>query len=85
MMLAAGVTLWAVLSLNPVTSPWLGVKPMLLVLSIVLGPLALERAPAPALPRVSTAGAVGVYLFMVSVAPAHHPLGFFRPEVAHAL
>jgi uncharacterized membrane protein SirB2 len=84
LLLAAGVTLWAVLSLNPVASPWLGVKLILLVLYIVLGSLALKRAPTPALQRASYAGALGVYLFMVSVALAHHPLGFFRPEVAHA-
>jgi uncharacterized membrane protein SirB2 len=84
LLLAAGVTLWAVLSLNPVASPWLGVKLLLLVLYIVLGSLALKRAPTPALQRASYAGALGVYLFMISVALAHHPLGFFRPAVAHA-
>jgi uncharacterized membrane protein SirB2 len=84
LLLAAGVTLWAVLSLNPVASPWLGVKLMLLVLYIVLGSLALKRAPTPALQRASYAGALGVYLFMVSVALTHHPLGLFRPEMLRA-
>jgi uncharacterized membrane protein SirB2 len=84
LLLAAGVTLWTVLSLNPVDSPWLGVKLMLLVLYIVLGSLALKRAPTPALQRASYAGALGVYLFMISVALAHHPLGLFRPEMLHA-
>ena len=84
LLLAAGVTLWAVLSLDPVASPWLGVKLMLLVLYIVLGSLALKRAPTPVLQRASYAGALGVYLFMGSVALAHDPLGFFRPEMAHA-
>ena len=83
LLLAVGVTLWVVLSLNPVTSPWLGVKLMLLVLYIVLGSLALKRAPTPLLQRASYAGALGVYLFMASVALAHHPQGFFRPEVTH--
>ncbi len=84
LLLAAGVTLWTLLSLNPVASPWLGVKLMLLVLYIVLGSLALKRAPTPALQRASYAGALGVYLFMISVALSHHPLGLFRPEMLHA-
>ncbi len=84
LLLAAGVTLWSVLSLNPVASPWLGVKLLLLVLYIALGSLALKRARTPALQRASYAGALGVYLFVASVALAHHPLGFLRPEVAHA-
>ena len=62
----------------------LGVKLMLLVLYIVLGSLALKRAPTPGLQRAGYAGALAVYLFMVSVAMAHHPLGFFRPGMAHA-
>ena len=84
LLLVAGVTLWAVQSLNPVASPWLGVKLMLLVLYVVLGSLALKRAPTPGLQRAGYAGALAVYLFMVSVAMAHHPLGFFRPGMAHA-
>jgi len=84
LLLAVGVTLWAMLSLNPVSSPWLGVKLMLLVLYVVLGSLALKRARTPALQRASYASALGVYLFMISVAMAHHPLGFLRPLVAHA-
>jgi uncharacterized membrane protein SirB2 len=60
-----------------VASPWLGAKLVLLVLYIVLGSLALKRAsdsggraPVPATP-----GALMVYLFMVSVALSHQPLG----------
>ena len=72
LLLAAGVTLWALLSLNPVASPWLGTKLLLLVLYIVLGSLA------------SYAGALMVYMFMASVAIAHHPLGFLQPWWTHA-
>jgi uncharacterized membrane protein SirB2 len=79
LLLTAGVTLWALLSLDPVSSPWLGTKLMLLVLYIVLGSLALKRAPTAAAQRVSYAAALGVYLFMVSVAVAHHPWGVLRP------
>jgi uncharacterized membrane protein SirB2 len=77
---SAGVTLWVVLSLNPLDSPWLGTKLLLLVLYIALGSLALERAPTPAIRRLSYGAALGTYLFMASVAVAHHPMG-----VVHAL
>lgn len=83
LLLAAGLTLWALLSLNPVTSPWLGVKLLLLVLYIALGSLALKRAPTPAARRFSYAGALVVYLFMISVARTHHPLGVLRTEWVH--
>jgi len=83
LLLTAGVTLWVLLSLNPVASPWLGVKLLLLVLYIVLGSLALKRARAPAARRASYTGALLVYLFMASVAISHHPLGFLRVWLTH--
>jgi uncharacterized membrane protein SirB2 len=82
-LLSAGVTLWAVLSLHPVSHPWLGTKLLLLVLYIMLGSLALKRARTPAAQRVSYAAALGVYLCMVSVALAHHPLGILHHWMAH--
>jgi uncharacterized membrane protein SirB2 len=82
LLLAAGVTLWGLLSLNPVASPWLGAK-LLLMLYIVLGSLALKRARAPAARRASYAGALMVYMFMASVALSHHPLGFLQPWWTH--
>lgn len=83
LLLAAGATLWAGLSLNPMSSPWLGAKLLLLALYIVLGSLALKRAPSAAACGVSYAGALLVYLFMVSVALAHDPLGLLRAGVTH--
>ena len=47
LLLSAGVTLWAILSLGPIQNPWLGTKLLLLLLYIVLGSLALKRAPIP--------------------------------------
>ena len=79
LLLAAGVTLWGGLSLDPISTPWLGAKLLLLVLYIVLGSLALKRARAAAARRASYTGALMVYLFMASVALSHHPLGFFQP------
>jgi len=77
-LLAAGVMLWAGLSLNPATSPWLGAKLVLLVLYIVLGSLALKRARSRRARIASFVGALAVYLFMVTVALAHHPAGLLH-------
>jgi uncharacterized membrane protein SirB2 len=82
-LLAVGVTLWAGLSLNPVTSTWLGAKLLLLVLYIVLGSLALKRARSRGVRIASFVGALAVYLFMATVALAHHPAGLFRAWLPH--
>lgn len=81
-LLTAGVTLWAGLSLNPVSSHWLGAKLLLLLLYIVLGSLALKRARSGGGRLASYLGALGVYLFMVSVALAHQPLGVLQGWMA---
>lgn len=73
LLLAAGVTLWALLSLQPLRDAWLGTKLVLLVLYVMLGTVALKRRRAWAY-----AAALACYLFMVSVALAHHPLGALR-------
>lgn len=72
-LLAAGAALWSLLSLHPVRDGWLGMKLLLLVIYIVLGTLALKRHRAGAF-----AAAIACFLFMVSVALAHHPLGALR-------
>ena len=43
LLLAAGVALWSLLSLQPLRDAWLGSKLLLLVLYVVLGTLALKR------------------------------------------
>ena len=82
-LLMAGVMLWAGLSLNPASSPWLGAKLTLLVLYIVLGSLALKRARSPTARAASYGAALAVYGFMVSVALAHQPLGFLHAWMSH--
>jgi uncharacterized membrane protein SirB2 len=72
-LLAAGVTLWALLALQPLRDAWLGAKLALLVLYVALGTLAVKRAHAGAY-----AAALACYLFMVSVALTRHPLGALR-------
>jgi uncharacterized membrane protein SirB2 len=48
LLLGAGVTLWALLSLQPLRDTWLGAKLLLVLAYIVLGSLALKRAPGRA-------------------------------------
>ena len=78
LLLSAGVTMWVLLSWHPVRDPWLGTKLLLLLLYIVLGSLALKRAPRPGQRAVFFVAALAVYGFMASVAVAHHPLGLLR-------
>lgn len=82
LLLAAGATLWALLSLNPLVHTWLGAKLMLLLFYIVLGSLAFKRAPTAAARFASYVGALLVYALMASVAVAHHPLGLLQPWLA---
>ncbi len=77
LLLAAGVTLWALLSLQPLRDAWLGTKLALLVLYVALGTMALKRGRPWAY-----GAALACYLFMVFVALAHHPLGVFRAVFA---
>jgi uncharacterized membrane protein SirB2 len=72
-LLAAGVLLWVMLGLNPLRDAWLLTKLLLLVLYIAMGTLALKRAD-----MLAYVAAIACYLFMVSVALAHHPLGALR-------
>ena len=74
LLLAAGAMLWAALALNPLRDAWLGTKLVLLLGYVALATLALKRGR-----RWAYAAALACYLFMVSVALAHHPLGALRP------
>jgi uncharacterized membrane protein SirB2 len=73
LLLAAGATLWFVLSLQPLRDAWLGSKLLLLMLYVVLGTLALKRRSAWA--YVAAIACLG---WMVSIALAHHPLGVLK-------
>ena len=74
-LLSAGVTLWWLLSWHPVQHPWLGTKLALLLLYIVLGSLALKRAPRRGQRALCFAAALLVYGFRASVAVMHDPGG----------
>jgi len=79
LLLLAGGTLWWLLQLNPVRDHWLLAKLVLLVVYIVLGTLALKRAPTRTAKALSYVTALAVVGFMVGIALAHHPLGQFAP------
>jgi uncharacterized membrane protein SirB2 len=76
-LLTAALMLATILRQYPFVHGWLTVKVCLLVVYIVLGTFALRRARTPRGRALSYAAALGVFLFIVSVARAHHPLGIF--------
>jgi uncharacterized membrane protein SirB2 len=77
-LLVAGVLLWLALGLHPARDSWLGTKLALLLVYIVLGSLALRRARTRRARVVCFLAACTVFLFMVSVAVSHHPMGALR-------
>lgn len=79
LLLLAGGALWWLLQLNPMIDRWLLVKLGLLPVYIVLGSLALRRAPTRATRALCFVAALAVVGFMVGIARAHHPLGMFAP------
>lgn len=77
-LLAAGLLLMHISGQHPGTQTWLGVKLCLLLVYIVLGVFALRRGRSYSQRRGYFFAAIAVYLFMFSVARAHHPLGLFH-------
>lgn len=76
LLLLAGGTLWWLLQLNPTQDRWLLVKLVLLVVYIVLGTLALKRAPTRGAQALCFVAALAVVAFMAGIARAHHPLAW---------
>lgn len=74
-LLAAAITLSAMLHQYPFVHGWLTVKVLLLAAYIVLGSLALKRGRSRGVRIASYAAALAVYACIVMVARAHHPLG----------
>jgi|SRR5690349_10993676 uncharacterized membrane protein SirB2 len=75
-LLTAALMLVTVLHQYPFVQAWLTVKVLLLVVYIVLGSFALKRARTGAAKLGFFVAALAVYLFIASVARAHHPAGF---------
>ena len=79
LLLASGITLMIIIEQYPTTQDWLAVKLSALLLYIILGILALNRANNLKLQISSFIAALATIYFMYSVARAHHPLGVFLP------
>ena len=75
-LLAAAVILTTIVGQYPLADGWLTAKLLLLILYIVLGYRAL-RGPNLAARMACLAGAAVTFLFIVTVARAHDPLGLF--------
>lgn len=77
LLLAAAIALTLIIHQYPFVQAWLTVKVVLLVVYIVLGVFALRRGQTRAIRGVCFGAALLVFLFIVSVARTHHPLGIF--------
>ena len=78
-LLGTGGTLWWVLQFNPLHDLWLGTKLLLLPVYIVLGSMALKRAPTLRMKVGYFIASLVCVAFMASIAVKHHPLGFMAP------
>ena len=77
LLLAAAIALTTIIHQYPFVQAWLTVKVVLLAVYIVLGIFALRRGRTRAIRGACFAAAIGVFLFIVSVALTHDPLGVF--------
>lgn len=76
-LLASAVTLAIILHQYPFVQGWLTTKVVLLVVYIVLGTFALNRAKTAGVRWGAWLAALVVYGYIISVARAHHPAGWF--------
>lgn len=76
-LLTAGLLLMQITQQYPVSHDWLSVKLSLLVIYIVFGVFALRAGRSYRERALFFAAALGIYLFMISIARSHHPLGWF--------
>jgi uncharacterized membrane protein SirB2 len=74
-LLTAALMLVTILHQYPFVDAWLTVKVLLLLVYVVLGSFAFKRGRTRAIRIGCWLAALAIYLFIVSVARAHHPLG----------
>src|SRR5690606_28155055 len=74
-LLTAALMLMAIVQQYPIADAWLSVKVILLVVYIFLGIQAFRANQTQQKRLVFWLSAIVVYLFIISVAQAHHPLG----------
>lgn len=75
-LLTAALMLATVLHQYPFVHGWLTAKVGLLVVYVLLGTFALKRGRTPRARAICFVAALVVYLFIATIARAHHPLGF---------
>jgi uncharacterized membrane protein SirB2 len=76
-LLTAALMLMTIVRQFPFVDAWLTVKVLLLVGYIALGSFALKRARSRRARLAFSAAAMVVFLFILSVARTHNPLGVF--------
>jgi uncharacterized membrane protein SirB2 len=76
-LLTAALMLTTIIQQYPFVDGWLTVKIALLIVYIALGIAALKRDQAPKTRLWCFVAALLVYAYIIGVALAHHPLGFF--------
>lgn len=76
-LLTAALMLFTLLPGGMFANGWLTAKLCLLVVYIVLGSFALRRGRTRGVRAGSFVAAIAVFLFMLSIARLHHPLGAF--------
>lgn len=74
-LLTTALMLSTILQQYPFVHAWLTVKVLLLLLYVVLGSYALKRGQTRGVRFACWIAALLVYLAIISVARAHHPLG----------
>lgn len=76
-----GSAIWLVTLIQqyPLQHAWLTAKVVLLLCYIVLGSLALRRAPTPMTRAIAFAAALLTFAFLVSVARYRNPWGVLAP------
>lgn len=78
-LLTAALMLMTIIRQYPFVHAWLTVKVVLLVVYIVLGAMAFRSGRSTRSRFIFWFLALLIYLFIISVARAHHPLGIFLP------
>lgn len=76
MLLTAALMLLTILPWGLFANGWLAVKIALLVVYVVLGVFALRRARSRRARLICYVAAVSVFLWIIGIARAHHPMGF---------
>lgn len=71
LLFSAGVALWWMLALQPLRDTWLGVKLLLVVAYIVLGTLALRRAPGRGAKALAFVAALACVAAAATIARGH--------------